>query len=150
MTKDKSTPKMHLRSVREVATVYIQKKLRTHLNRKYWMILFNFWYLRDVNRKVASTNISLASFLWYMGKQCRPRSDAALCIGSPQFAYRMFSQNLNKDENNITIQQPLKRTGTDPIITTGNSIRLKWVNLSKSIFGKGLLASSLSRPHLMV
>ena len=48
------------------------------------------------------THTSLASFLWVIGKQCKPRPDAAECgiwSGSPMFAYRMFYQNLNKNEN---------------------------------------------------
>ena len=48
------------------------------------------------------THLSLASFLWDIGKQCRPRSDTAergVLSGSSLFAYRMFYQNFNKNEN---------------------------------------------------
>ena len=40
-------------------------------------------------------------FLWNIGKRCRPWSDAALrdvWSWSPQFAYKMFYWNLNKNE----------------------------------------------------
>ena len=53
--------------------------------------------------KVYLTRISLVSFLRDIGKQCRPRSDAAesgVWAGSPLFAYRKFNQNLNKMKNN--------------------------------------------------
>ena len=47
------------------------------------------------------TRISQASFSWDIGKKCRPRSDAAergVWSGTPLFVYRMFYQNLNKNE----------------------------------------------------
>ena len=40
------------------------------------------------------THIRLASFLWDIGKQCRPRSDATECgvrSGSPLFSYSVYS-----------------------------------------------------------
>ena len=50
---------------------------------------------------VLLTHISLASFLWDIDKQRKPRSDdteRAVWSGSPLFAYRMFSLILNKNE----------------------------------------------------
>ena len=47
------------------------------------------------------THISLASFLWDICKQCRPRPDTAergVLSGSLLFAHRMFYQHLNKHE----------------------------------------------------
>ena len=49
----------------------------------------------------AFTHISLASFLWDLGTQCRPRSHATergVLSGSPLFANKQFFQNLNKIE----------------------------------------------------
>ena len=46
-------------------------------------------------------SISPVSFLWDIAKPCRPRPDAAECgvwLGSQLFAYRIFYQNLNKNE----------------------------------------------------
>ena len=65
---------------------------------------------------VALTHISLASFLWDIGKQCKPRTDAAIrgvWSGSSLFAYRRFYQNLDKNEKST--QQPLKQKQTGPI-----------------------------------
>ena len=55
------------------------------------------------------THINLASFLWRIGKQYRPGSEAAECgvwSGFPLFAYRKFYQNLDKNEklNPITLK----------------------------------------------
>ena len=47
------------------------------------------------------THISLASFLWDIGKQRKPRSDATergVWSRSPLLAYKMFNQKLNKTE----------------------------------------------------
>ena len=60
-------------------------------------------------------HISLVSFLWDIGKQCRPRSGATergVWSGSPLFAYRTCGLNLNKMKN--TTKQHLKRKWTDP------------------------------------
>ena len=43
------------------------------------------------------THISLASFLWDVGKQCRPRPERGVWSGSTLFAYRLFYQDLNKN-----------------------------------------------------
>ena len=73
-----------------------------------WLPSSNTRCLADLSyekyeRNRSLTNISLASFLWDIGKQWRPRSDAAkhgVWSGSPLFAYmnRMFYQNLNKNK----------------------------------------------------
>ena len=55
------------------------------------------------------THLSLVSLLWDIGKQWRPRADAAeraVWSGSPLFAYRMFYYNLNNDEKYLPT--PLK------------------------------------------
>ena len=56
---------------------------------------------RLISQLVVNPFLSLAFFLWDIGKQWRPRPDAALCgawSGSPLFAFRIAYQNLNKDE----------------------------------------------------
>ena len=66
-----------------------------------WFLKHWFKVLLDRHRCGILTHISLASFLWDIDKQSRPRSDAAECrvwSGSSLLAYRMFNQNLNKDE----------------------------------------------------
>ena len=81
-----------------------------------------------VNRRHL-THISLVSFLWDIGKQCRSRSYAAergVWKGSLLFAYRMFYWNLNNKWN--TTQQLLNGNGLVQLIIVGNSIRLKWFN----------------------
>ena len=48
---------------------------------------------KESNQTKVLTHISLASFLWDIGKQCKTRSDVAKCgvwSGSPLFAYRSF------------------------------------------------------------
>ena len=65
------------------------------------------------------TQISLASFVYDIGKQCIPRSDATesgVWSGSPLFTYRLSYKNLNKNEK---YKQPFKRKWTGPIDKTG-------------------------------
>ena len=67
--------------------------------------------------------------MWDIGKQCRPRSDAAergAWSGSPLFAHRMFYKKLNKNEmyHSAPVQQ----------IETGKFIRIKWVIVFVSFF----------------
>ena len=60
-----------------------------------------------------STDISLASFLWYMGKQCRPRPDA-----SDQGTHCLLTKCSIKIQIKMkitTTEQPLKRKWTDLI-----------------------------------
>ena len=67
-----------------------------------------------LNKTYVLTHISLASFLWEIGKQCRSRSDAAergVSSGSPLFAYRILYQDL-KIAMKHTTQTPLKRKWT--------------------------------------
>ena len=48
---------------------------------------------KNVDILMISTQISIASFLWNIGKQCRPRSDATergVWSGSYLFAYIIY------------------------------------------------------------
>ena len=82
-------------------SAHMRRRARTFATRphKIWM---------QMNTQTL-TNLSLASFLWDICKQWIPRLNAAqfgVRSGSPLFAYRMFYQHLNKDENyhSTTIQ----------------------------------------------
>ena len=65
----------------------------------------DIYFICKLNKNIRTinlTHISLASFLWDIGKQGRSRPDAAelgVWSGSPLFAYRMVFQNLNKNKN---------------------------------------------------
>ena len=75
------------------------------------------------------THISLASFLWDIGKQDSPRCDAAK-RGVPSvallFAYMNFIEKLDKKEKN-TPDVHKKESGLIQMIRMGKSIRHKWV-----------------------
>ena len=76
------------------------------------------------------THISLTSFLWGIGKQCRTRWDPAergIWSGSPSFAYRMFYKNLRKWKWHPV---PLKMKSPGPIEWRGG----KWIKQKFSIF----------------
>ena len=76
-------PLFLIRILRKLATLFSTSSM-LHIFRSYGPLL---------------TNISLASLLWDIGKQHRPRSDAAergLWSGSPLLAFRIFYWNLNK------------------------------------------------------
>ena len=82
-------------------SAHMRRRARTFATRlhKIWM---------QMNTQTL-TNLSLTSFLWDICKQWISRLDAAqfgVWSGSPLFAYRMFYQHLNKDENyhSTTIQ----------------------------------------------
>ena len=97
-------------------SAHMRRRARTFATRlhKIWM---------QLNTQTL-TNLSLASFLWDICKQWIPRLDAAqfgVWSGSPLFAYRMFYQHLNKDENcySTTIQTEID--------WPRNSIRHKWI-----------------------
>ena len=68
--------------------------------------------------------------IWDIGKQCRPRSDAAergVWSGSTLFAHRNFYQKYDKKWKKITCH-PLNEKWTRQIIRMGQSIRQMWVN----------------------
>ena len=44
------------------------------------------------------THLSLASFLWDIGKQHNPGCDAAFCYGAILFAHRKFIEKWDKNE----------------------------------------------------
>ena len=93
------------------------------------------------------THISLESFLWDIGKQCRPRPGAAesgVWSGSPLFVCRMFYKKFNKNEKYHPTS--LKRNGMFLLIAVGNSIRLKWVNTHPYIFS-GMQSFNFSGSH---
>ena len=75
------------------------------------------------------THISLASHLWEICKQCRPRSDAAergVWSGSTLFAHRNFYQKYDKNEKS-TPDNPKRQNGLVQLIRMGKSIRQMWV-----------------------
>ena len=79
------------------------------------------------NRITALTLISLASFLWDVGKQCKTRSDATNAA-SDQFIYCL----LKECSNTIGIKKiyhptTLKLEMNSSIDKDGKSIRHKWV-----------------------
>ena len=58
----------------------------------------NYFYM---NQNICLSHITIGSFLWDIGKQCRPRSDLAECgvwSGASLFAQIVFRLNLNKNE----------------------------------------------------
>ena len=70
-------------------------------------------------------DLSLASFLWEIGKQCRHRPNAAergIWSASPLFAYIMVYWNLNRNEKYHP--QPKTRNEVVQSISVGNSIAL--------------------------
>ena len=67
------------------------------------------------------THKSLASHLWGIGKQCRPRSDAHCLLTEISITNRTI---MNK-----YTWHPLNDKWTNPMIRMGKSIRLIWVNL---------------------
>ena len=70
--------------------------------------------------------------MWDIGKQWRPRPDAAECgiwSRSPLFAYRIFHQNLNKNENYHPAILKMEMDWSN-WYTVGNSIWHKWVEQS--------------------
>ena len=83
--------------------------------------------------------ISLASLLWDIGKQCRPRPDAALSgvwSRSSLFAYKNFNYKYNKNEKN-TPDIPWMTNGLTQCIWMGKSLRFIWVKC-KPLFRKGI------------
>ena len=74
------------------------------------------------------THISLASFLWDIGKQNSPRCDTAkrgVPSGAFLFADMIFIENEIKMI--ITPDDPKNEYGLIQMIRMGNSIRLIWV-----------------------
>ena len=73
------------------------------------------------------THISLASFLWDIGKQNRPRCDATK-HGVPSenilFADKIF---IEKKKKKTTPEAPTKENGLIQMIRMGKSIGHKWV-----------------------
>ena len=81
-------------------------------------------------------HIILAYLLWDIDKPCSPRSGATergVRPRFPLFAYRVFYYNLKNDEKYH--QQTWKHKLAGPIDRSGNSIRLKWVNVKKGAHG---------------
>ena len=77
------------------------------------------------------THISLASYFGDIGKQYRPRWDAAergVSSGSTLFAYRNFYKQWNKNEKN-TPDSAKTESGLVQMIMMGKSIRQMWVNI---------------------
>ena len=74
--------------------------------------------------------ISIASFLWDVGKQRRPRSDTAtrgVWSGSPLFTNIIFYQNLNKKWK--IPSAPIDRKWTFPIYNRGRLIHISRLEL---------------------
>ena len=94
--------RLHLSSAK-VSQVPIQHTCRSSLILHLSILLANLYNRQHLYASLSLlTHLSLASFLWDIGKQCRPRSDTAergVLSGSSLFAYRMFYQNFNKNEN---------------------------------------------------
>ena len=79
--------------------------------------------------KSSLTHISLASFLWDIGKQNSPRCDAAKCgvqSGAILFAYI--------EKWNISPDAPKNESGLIQMIGMGKFIRHKWVKYSPYLF----------------
>ena len=75
------------------------------------------------------TLLSIASHVWDLNKQCRPRSDAAeSCIWSVStlFARRNFYQNYDKNDKS-TPDAPKIGNGLIQLITMDGSTRQMWV-----------------------
>ena len=78
------------------------------------------------------THISMASFLWDMGKQNRPRYDAAkrgVPSGAILFAYHTMWKNAIRIK--ITPDAPKNENMFIQMINMGNSICHKWVKLNE-------------------
>ena len=81
----------------------------------------------QLNSKLS--HISIAFFLWNIGKQYKTRSDASkrgVWSGSPLFAYRSFFLNL-KIYWKIPPNNPKNGNGLVQLIRMGTYIRHKWV-----------------------
>ena len=88
------------------------------------------WRANDPMRFLL-TQMSLTSFLWDIGKQCRPRSDAASCgvwSGSSLFLTGFSITNRRKMKKKYT-WHPLNDKWTHPMYKDGKSIRIIWVNI---------------------
>ena len=78
------------------------------------------------------THLSLASFLWDIGKQHSPRWDAAergIPSGAVLFAQRNFIEFIK-----IAPSAPKNESGLTQLIMMGKSIRQLWVNMVFHIF----------------
>ena len=80
------------------------------------------------------THISLASFLWDIGKQYNPRCDAAergVASEAILFAWRKYIEKWSK--NSKSLLMTLKMKGLVQMITMGKSIRHIWFNVKQVV-----------------
>ena len=85
------------------------------------------------------THLSLASFLWDIGKQNSPRCDAAkrgVPSGAFLFAQRNFIEKRDK-KIKITPYIPKNESGLTQFIMIGKSIRQIWVNVNHCFYTNG-------------
>ena len=81
--------------------------------------------VQSSRRYAVLTCISLASYLWDIGKQYRPRAEHEVSSGATLFAFRNFIEKGNNNEKVLWVS--LKISGLLQLIKMGKSTQIIWV-----------------------